>query len=111
MAKFVIEKHDMGRGIWQMTAYEPNWPAPIGIAWVLGFSGPKKDGAVLFDCYTSVGYRRQGVMTQIVGAILRDYEYVSSDGVSKDGTAFMRKTGFKYRRESGDWIRTRGKTT
>jgi len=107
MYKFPIEKSDLHNGLVQYTAYQGNWPAPIGMAWVLGFSGPKKSGAMLFDCYVSVGARREGIMGQIVAAILKDYEYVTSEGVSKDGVAFMKANGFKYRKESGDYIKTR----
>ena len=107
--KFPIEKYDMRNGLVQYSAYESNWPAPIGMAWVLGFGGPKKSGAMLFDCYVSIGTRRQGIMTQIIEAILRDYECVTSEGVSKEGTAFMKAIGFRYRKDSGDWCKVRGR--
>lgn len=103
--RYDIEKYDMRNGLVQYTAYQRNWPAPVGMAWILGFSGPKKSAATLYECYTSVGARREGIMSQIIDAILRDYECVTSEGVSDCGTVFMRKTGWHYRKETGDWYK------
>jgi len=107
VSKLRVETHDMGKGIWQFTCFSEDWPSPVGMAWVLGFGGSPKSGCQLFDCFTSLGMRRQGVMTEIINVMLKKYDYVFSDGVTKEGRSFMKRTGWKYRRETSDWYKTR----
>ena len=104
MPKFSVDTSDLGHGLVQYTAYESNWVAPVGMAWVLGTSG-EKEVAVIYDCYVPISRRRDGVMRAILDKMFERYEVVISDGVTTEGVGFMRHMGFKYRKETGDYYK------
>lgn len=98
---------DLEHGIVQFECYIKSDPSPAGFVWGIacGIVGKKKPVFQVFHSFVHPWARRKGVRSKIQTQLEKNYSAVFTYTGTKDGSAWMRASGFKKLRPWGLWIK------